>query len=560
MKFPISLRRSSERGKLTEPSTPQPPVSVQLSSPQSARAARRRRITRRSLAAIGSVAMCLLLPLMTIQIMLYRQNLAMARERFPVSPTFTARDRILILAPHCDDETLGAGGTIAAARAAKVPVRIVFLTNGDGSRSTQIAEGARHLSLRGGGSYQQLARLRQREAVAAARELGVAARDVVFLGYPDGGTQALWETHWSPRNLYRSPYTGTDHSPYPNSRTRHAPYCGAQVLRDVTAVVADWKPTVVITTNPSDTHPDHWAAYAYAAAALESLRLKPSTQAWARRVQLLTFLVHRGWWPAPHGYHPDQQLAPPASLKDIGTRWTQAPLDNRARLAKKAALNRYVSQLAFTPQFLRGFLRRNELFGMVPIGEQKAIGSRQKTEIAHPASRIPHPASLEVRDSVHDSALHDVWPAADLRGLTVTATGSTAGAAPDALDVRIRLAKPPSRRLRYELSLHTISDAGEIVTTRAHSMRIRQQGGAWRCVLTSGDDVIVPARATPHGFEIKLPYAVLNLARPPAALLISAGAYVGRTRLDQTETGTLRLELPEKTRRQYRSPLRAVTG
>ena len=91
-------------------------------------------------------------------------------------------------------------------------------------------------------------------------------------------------------------------------------------------------------------------------------------------------------------------------------------------------------------------------------------------------------------------------------------------------------------------------------------MRIRQQGGAWRCVLMGSADVIVPMWATPRGFEIKLPYAALHLTRPPAALLISAGAYVGRTRLDQTETGTLRLELPEETRRQYRSPLRAVTG
>ncbi|HVF09183.1 MAG TPA: PIG-L family deacetylase [Abditibacteriaceae bacterium] len=556
MRFSISFPARRNR-----PATAALPAQ-QDQTQHSQKTSRRRRLARRACAAVGSITMCLLLPLMTLQIILYRQNLAMAREHFPAAPTFTSGDRILVLSPHCDDETLGAGGTIAAARAAGVPVRVVFLTNGDGSRSTQIAEDARQLSFRPRrDSYQQLARLRQREAIAAVGELGVAARDVIFLGYPDGGTQAMWETHWSPQNLYRSPYTGTDHSPYPNSHTPNAAYCGTQALRDVTAVIAAWKPTVVITTSPSDTHGDHWAAYAYCAAALESLRLRPSTRAWASRVQLLTFLVHCGWWPAPHGYHPDARLAPPAKLKDIGTRWTQAPLDKPSRKAKEAALNRYVSQLALTPKYLRGFLRRNELFGTVPVqvvatrateGKRHEMGSGE-----HRASGITHHASLVVRDSVRDSAVHDVWPAADLRGVSLTAVGSTTRTANNVL-LRVHLSKSPSRRLLYRLSLHTVTRAGETATVQSYPLQIRQRKGVWRCVVGNEETSALPMAAVAGGFEIKVPYDVLHLSQPPFAVLISAGSYLSRTRLDQTETGTLRLISPERARPIHRTPIGAL--
>src|SRR5438094_488409 len=43
----------------------------------------------------------------------------------------TARDRVLILAPHPDDESLAAGGLIQRAVAAGAATRIVFATDGD---------------------------------------------------------------------------------------------------------------------------------------------------------------------------------------------------------------------------------------------------------------------------------------------------------------------------------------------------------------------------------------------------------------------------------------------
>ncbi|MEX2355524.1 MAG: PIG-L family deacetylase, partial [Thermaerobacterales bacterium] len=43
-------------------------------------------------------------------------------------------DRILVFAPHCDDETLGAGGILHTAGRLGCARKVVLLTNGDGFR------------------------------------------------------------------------------------------------------------------------------------------------------------------------------------------------------------------------------------------------------------------------------------------------------------------------------------------------------------------------------------------------------------------------------------------
>jgi LmbE family N-acetylglucosaminyl deacetylase len=87
------------------------------------------------------------------------------------------RRSALVFAPHADDETLGCGGTIARKRRLGASVKIVIAS--DGSRS--------HAGLI---SAAELRALRAREVVAAARELGIARRDVIGLGLPDGELEA----------------------------------------------------------------------------------------------------------------------------------------------------------------------------------------------------------------------------------------------------------------------------------------------------------------------------------------------------------------------------------
>ena len=48
--------------------------------------------------------------------------------------------KLLVLAPHCDDEVLGAAGAILAARRMGMDVRVVIATNGDGYQFATMEE------------------------------------------------------------------------------------------------------------------------------------------------------------------------------------------------------------------------------------------------------------------------------------------------------------------------------------------------------------------------------------------------------------------------------------
>jgi LmbE family N-acetylglucosaminyl deacetylase len=479
---------------------------------------------RKKRAMVAGALVFALTPPLALQFMLYRQDLAVARESFPPLPALESRDRVLVLAPHCDDETLGAGGTIAMARRRGLPVRIVFLTNGDGSRSTQIAVDARQLRRN---SFQELAKLRQKETLRACRTLGVDEKDVVFLGYPDGGTRELWLNHWKRDDLYRSPYTGATHSPYANSRTPKAAYCGEQVLADVLGAMRDFRPTVVITTHPADTHSDHQTAYNFARAALEQARLQ-NAQSWAKDTRLLTFLVHHGVWPVPYGYHPQAKLAPPAALAKTGTAWMQEELDDKARHTKKRALECYPSQLAFTPNYLRSFLRRNELFGTLSPQSASQNTPNGVQNIDYEAHQ--HSAHPLAEDAARDGRLRDLFPAGDLQSVALLSNDEKH------LTLRLQMAGTPTSRLRYRVLLHRIAAQ----SSQATSVEIFWRDNQWRARLNAPNGTReLTIRVIKRSFELKVP-------RPAghSALLLSAESFLRASRLDAIPTTTLRLPSP----------------
>lgn len=80
--------------------------------------------------------------------------------------------RVLVLAPHPDDETIACGGTIALLAASGASVTVLVASDGEASRGGRTAP-------------EETARRRRGETRAAAGTLGVS--DVRFLGLPDGG-------------------------------------------------------------------------------------------------------------------------------------------------------------------------------------------------------------------------------------------------------------------------------------------------------------------------------------------------------------------------------------
>lgn len=83
--------------------------------------------------------------------------------------------RVMVIAPHQDDESLGCGGTIALLRQAGVPVHVVFVTDGSLSHPNSQKYAA-----------PKLTELRESEAVEALKILGVEADDITFLRQKDG--------------------------------------------------------------------------------------------------------------------------------------------------------------------------------------------------------------------------------------------------------------------------------------------------------------------------------------------------------------------------------------
>jgi LmbE family N-acetylglucosaminyl deacetylase len=88
--------------------------------------------------------------------------------------------KILIFSPHPDDDVLACGGTMALKAREGFEIFVVYMTDGRHSHSHV-------LGITANPSPDQVARVRQEEALAAARVLGIPnAANLVFLGFEDG--------------------------------------------------------------------------------------------------------------------------------------------------------------------------------------------------------------------------------------------------------------------------------------------------------------------------------------------------------------------------------------
>jgi len=203
--------------------------------------------------------------------------------------------------------------------------------------------------------YVALGELRKREALAALAHLGVARRDVRFLGFPDGGLAELWRAHWLRTHPYTSPYTKESSPPDGEG----VGYDGQDLTSVVSGILRAFGPTVVVMPHPYDTHLDHAHTSYFVTEALSELE---ASGVLAPAPTVLTYLVHYPRWPALRGPSFDREL-PLGELPD--TRWSESELAPAELAAKRAALEEYRSQLGVMRGFLHHFLCHNELFATV---------------------------------------------------------------------------------------------------------------------------------------------------------------------------------------------------
>ena len=291
-------------------------------------------------------------------------------EKYSEPGLFVPRGiRLMVFAPHPDDETVAAGGLIQRVLHTGGQVRVVFVTNGDGFTDGVRLEVTTRPTL--STDYIAYGIRRQAEAMRALAELGLGSRDALFLGFPDGGIDDLWTGHWSASHPYQSPYTRLN-------RPRNAPihgrlvrYTGADLKALLVKAIRDFQPDWVLIPDPRDVHPDHSMTGVFVLDALESLeRAKSKT---ILDTEVYTYLVHFPGYPGRKDWVGKIQKTgvtgcPAGGRCRIPSEWMSLPLSADETLRKEAALSAHRTQMETMSSFLRQFLRPYEIFGkLLPL-------------------------------------------------------------------------------------------------------------------------------------------------------------------------------------------------
>ena len=216
-------------------------------------------------------------------------------------------DRLLVLLPHPDDESVAAGGLLQHALEVGSQLLVVFFTDGDNNPWAQRASELRWRI--GPVDRARFAARRRGEVRAALERLGVPLGAVRFLGFPDQGTPDL---------LVR----GND-----------------VAFRAVLDAIGGWRPTVVGGPSLLDLHPDHSALAVVAEMALAALG---ETLAVRRRVR---YLVHN-----------------PALRSRVDEGSLVLPLSEAQQRRKKTAIACHKTQLVLRGSWLLSFAASDEMY------------------------------------------------------------------------------------------------------------------------------------------------------------------------------------------------------
>jgi len=290
-------------------------------------------------------------------------------QRYPRVAAAAQHDRILIVAPHVDDEAIGAGGYAIDAIAHGAEVYVVFLTAGDCNR---FSARLMHKTFEPTASnFLAVGRARIAEAGNAMRILGVPTDHFFILGYPDRGLTAMVD---DPEAVIRGAGTGERSVPYEDAMSPGAPYSYGNLMSDMRRVLAIARPTTIIAPVPFDRHPDHSAAAEITDRAVAGLPNEPHR---------LGYLVHTSRMHTALLPSPSRALLPPIRMRAYT--WGTYPLTRDLQKGKDALLRTYKSQNPYTYILRSNFVRTNELFfvyepavrtNVIPLPAQGAAAAR----------------------------------------------------------------------------------------------------------------------------------------------------------------------------------------
>lgn len=166
---------------------------------------------------------------------------------------------LVAIVAHPVDATLGFAGPLFEAAREGREVRVVILTDGrDDCVACALWKWGEPREERSGCTDRELdafGHVRRHEAVSALGLLGVARRDVTFLGHGAGTLRAAWEEPSGPPGGPTCRHEGPAAAAGPT---------GEMLIRDLEALSRELpERATVLTTHPYDGDPDHGAAYEF---------------------------------------------------------------------------------------------------------------------------------------------------------------------------------------------------------------------------------------------------------------------------------------------------------
>ena len=216
---------------------------------------------------------------------------------------------ILVISPHPDDDIIACSGVIYRALQRDEAVRVVFVTNGD---------------------YGGIERgyVRQGEAVTAQGNLGMHEDDLIFLGYPDGCLDVIYNDYPNDTDIFTSPHgQSTTYANRGLGRTDyHTYYFGSpafynryNAVLDLKTIIDSFRPDHIFVTSEFDAHSDHKTTYYLMSMALTELFAISS--GYNPTVHKTIIHPSQGSWPSP--LDPTVYFTEVPNLSNTDLLWTE---------------------------------------------------------------------------------------------------------------------------------------------------------------------------------------------------------------------------------------------
>lgn len=293
----------------------------------------------------------------------------------PQSFEIQKNERLLVLAPHPDDESLSSAGLAHRILINDGAVRSVVITAGDAYvEAIEKDTGRKNLKPT---DFLKYGEIRLEESRRAAKILGNGLIHLDLLGFSDGSIYDMLVSHWR-THPEKSEFTGFSHVPYRIAEDKGVAQDGKVLHDELIKILNETKPTLIVFPDVMENDSDHAGLGMFALLAIHDwLNQKNSDH--KKEPRLLTYLIH---W--QHGWPVGSDSAVPLNLSnsplflpdDLPLRGHQRACFNLnviERNLKHNALAQYNTQQRAMGDFLAAFVRSNECFTVLNVEDSRDI-------------------------------------------------------------------------------------------------------------------------------------------------------------------------------------------